>query len=52
MSRILIIGLDGASPRLVDKLARRSPLPSAQGLRANGCYGVLRNTVPELSPVA
>jgi predicted AlkP superfamily phosphohydrolase/phosphomutase len=52
MSRILIIGLDGATPRLFDDLARRSVLPSAQGLRANGCYGVLRSTVPELSPVA
>lgn len=47
MNRILIIGLDGASPHLIDKW--RDQLPHLNDLIAGGAYGVLTSVIPPRS---
>lgn len=47
MKRILIIGLDGASPRLVQRWA--DELPHLQRLKERGAFGTLQSVVPPRS---
>lgn len=47
MARILIIGLDGASPHLVQKW--QSSLPNLSKLRKNGTHGTLYSVLPPRS---
>lgn len=48
--RVLIIGLDGASPKALDFLFAQGRLPNLKRLADEGAYGPLRSLLPLLSP--
>jgi predicted AlkP superfamily phosphohydrolase/phosphomutase len=50
--RVLVIGLDGASPDLVRRWADSGDLPVLKGLIDRGVFGPLRSTIPPVSPAA
>jgi predicted AlkP superfamily phosphohydrolase/phosphomutase len=50
--RVLIIGLDGATFRLLEPWARDGDLPTLASFMARGAYGELRSTFPALTPPA
>lgn len=52
MSRILLIGLDGATLDLVEPWARQAHLPVMARMMENGAYGRLRSVLPVLSSAA
>ena len=49
--RVLVLGLDGVDPRVVDLLMSEGKLPSFARLRQQGAYAPLRSRKPLLSPV-
>ena len=50
--RVLLIGLDGATWRLLDRLVQAGRMPVLGGLIQNGVRGELESTWPPISPVA
>jgi predicted AlkP superfamily phosphohydrolase/phosphomutase len=48
--RVLIVGLDGASPRLVEPMMAAGRLPNLARLARDGAYGHIRSDVPIQSP--
>ena len=46
MSRVLIIGWDGADWRILDPLLEQGALPNLAELIARGGRGVLKSTLP------
>ena len=52
MSKVLIIGLDGATPELVDRWVEENKLPYLKQIMQNGAYGRLRSVYPPISPAA
>src|SRR5262249_38369000 len=50
--RVLVLGLDGASFRLLEPFAARGDMPELARLMAAGCHGELRSTFPPLTPPA
>jgi predicted AlkP superfamily phosphohydrolase/phosphomutase len=52
VARTAIIGLDGATFRLLDLLCDAGVMPSLATLRASGVDGVLRSTTPAYTPPA
>ncbi len=48
--RVLIVGIDGASPRLTGPLAREGRLPQLRAIAEQGASGALRSIQPLLSP--
>src|ERR1043166_5584682 len=52
MAKVLIIGLDGATWRVLEPWARAGRLPHLAALMARGSWGPLRSTVPALTPPA
>jgi predicted AlkP superfamily phosphohydrolase/phosphomutase len=50
--KVLIIGLDGGSWRLLDRLCNGGQMPNLRRLRDAGAPGILSSTVPPISPVA
>lgn len=52
LRRVLVIGLDGASPDLVRRWTESGDLPALRRLIDRGVFGTLRSTVPPVSPVA
>ncbi len=50
--RVIILGLDGLEPKLVDKYAAEGLLPNMKRLSEEGSYERLGTTLPALSPVA
>jgi predicted AlkP superfamily phosphohydrolase/phosphomutase len=46
MSRVLIIGWDGADWRILDPLLERGALPNLRSLLDRGGRAVLRSTIP------
>jgi predicted AlkP superfamily phosphohydrolase/phosphomutase len=50
--RVLVIGLDGATFSVLDPLIREGALPHLAALRERGREGVLRSTLPVVSPPA
>jgi len=50
--RVLVIGLDGASPELVRRWADSGDLPALRRLIERGRFGPLRSTIPPVSPAA
>jgi predicted AlkP superfamily phosphohydrolase/phosphomutase len=50
--RVLIIGLDGATFRLLEPWAREGDFPALADFMARGCHGELRSTFPALTPPA
>jgi predicted AlkP superfamily phosphohydrolase/phosphomutase len=51
-TRLIIMGLDGFDPNLVDKLIVEKKLPNFERLRDTGTYSRLNTTCPSISPVA
>jgi predicted AlkP superfamily phosphohydrolase/phosphomutase len=51
-SRLLIIGLDGATFRVLDPLLEEGVLPHLRGIMERGVRGVLRSTIPTNSASA
>lgn len=50
--RIIILGFDGLSPRIVEKMMEEGGLPNFSYLREKGSYARLATTNPPQSPVA
>ena len=50
--RVLIIGLDGATWDVLDPLIERGLMPNMRALVQGGTSGVLRSTVPPITPAA
>src|SRR5437870_12623146 len=51
-TKVLVIGLDGATPELVDRWVEEGKLPYLQKIMQNGVYGKLRSVYPPISPAA
>ena len=51
-NRVVILGLDGLEPTIVEGLLRDGKLPNMQKLAEQGSYSHLQTTYPALSPVA
>src|SRR2546430_13377323 len=51
-TKVLIIGLDGATPDLVDRWVDENKLPYLKQMMQNGVYGKLKSTYPPISPAA
>lgn len=52
IKRVVILGLDGMEPTLVEKYMAEGRMPNFQKLEAMGCFKRLGTTLPPLSPVA
>lgn len=50
--RVIVLGLDGLDPSLVDKYAAEGILPVLKRLSEEGTFKRLRTTLPSISPVA
>ena len=50
--RVVIVGLDGLEPKLVDQYMKEGRLPNLQAVAETGSYDRLGTTLPALSPVA
>lgn len=48
--RVLLVGIDGASPRISGPLLREGRLPTLAALAARGASGPLRSSLPLFSP--
>ncbi len=51
-TKVLIIGLDGATPDLVERWVAENTLPNLKQMMQNGVYGPLKSTYPPISPAA
>jgi predicted AlkP superfamily phosphohydrolase/phosphomutase len=51
-TEVLIIGLDGATPDLVERWVADNKLPYLKQMMQNGVYGKLKSTYPPISPAA
>lgn len=47
--RVLVLGLDGASWRIIEPMARQGRLPNLARLMAEGSSGVLESTIPPVT---
>lgn len=52
VNRIVIVGLDGMEPPLVEKYMAAGKMPNFSRLKKQGCYSRLETTIPSISPVA
>ncbi len=52
LKRMVILGLDGLDPKLVDQWMADGQLPNLKTLSEQGSYSRLRTTYPSISPVA
>lgn len=50
--RVLVIGLDGATFDIIKPLIAKGRLPNLRQLMDQGSHGVLRSTLPPITPVA
>ncbi len=50
--RVLVVGADGADPKIVARMMREGQLPHLDALRRRGAWGALQTTFPPVSPVA
>ena len=48
--RVMLIGIDGASPRIVDQLMAERRLPNLARIARRGVHGTLRSQMPIVSP--
>jgi predicted AlkP superfamily phosphohydrolase/phosphomutase len=51
-NKVIVIGLDGLEPTIVDRMLQRNELPNLARLRDTGVYARLRTTYPAQTPVA
>ncbi len=52
MKKVIVIGLDGFEPKIVDSLLEAGELPHLARLRAQGGYSRVQTTYPAQTPVA
>ncbi len=52
VNQVVIVGLDGMEPTLVEKYMDEGKLPNLSKLRQSGTYTKLGTTIPAISPVA
>lgn len=52
MKRVIVIGLDGLEPRIVEAMQQAGQLPNLSRLQEQGGYTRLRTTYPAQTPVA
>ena len=50
--RMVILGLDGLDPKIVDRLISEGKLPNLKRIKESGTYSRLKTTCPAISPVA
>ena len=50
--RVLLLGLDGATWRILDPMIEQGHLPHLAALRSSGAYGELRSTIPPVTAAA
>jgi predicted AlkP superfamily phosphohydrolase/phosphomutase len=50
--KVIVIGLDGLEPAIVERLLQQNELPNLQRIRNSGYYGRVRTTYPAQTPVA
>lgn len=50
--RVIVVGLDGLEPKLVNEYMQKGFLPNMQAIKEQGTYTTLGTTLPALSPVA
>ncbi len=50
--KVIVIGLDGLEPSIVEAMLERGELPAFARLRRMGCYSRLKTTYPAQTPVA
>jgi predicted AlkP superfamily phosphohydrolase/phosphomutase len=51
-TKVLILGLDGATPELIDRWVAQEQLPYLKQIIQKGVYGKLRSVYPPISPAA
>ncbi len=51
-TKVLVIGLDGATPELIDRWVAEDKLPRLKQIMQKGVYGKLRSVYPPISPAA
>ncbi len=52
MKKVILIGIDGATPQLLSKWIDQGKLPTFSSLREQGCSGKLASTIPPFSAPA
>jgi predicted AlkP superfamily phosphohydrolase/phosphomutase len=52
VNRVVVIGLDGLAPTLLQKYMRQGLLPNFKRLKDTGSFRALKTTLPPISPVA
>src|SRR5437588_1722041 len=50
--KVIVVGLDGLEPSIVERMLERNELPNFANLRRTGSYVRLRTTYPAETPVA
>ncbi len=51
-TKVLVIGLDGATPELIERWVAEDKLPNLKKIIQGGVYGKLRSVYPPISPAA
>lgn len=51
-TKVLVIGLDGATPELVERWIEEDKLPNLKQIMQRGAYGKLKSVYPPISPAA
>jgi predicted AlkP superfamily phosphohydrolase/phosphomutase len=51
-TKVLVLGLDGATPELVERWVGEDKLPNLKRIMQHGVYGKLRSVYPPISPAA
>src|SRR5947209_4983386 len=51
-AKVLVLGLDGATPELLERWVKEDKLPFLKGIMQTGVYGKLRSVYPPISPAA
>ncbi|MCH8109499.1 MAG: alkaline phosphatase family protein [Chloroflexi bacterium] len=51
-NRVLVIGLDGAVPEIIDKLIADGRMPNMAKFYERGAHGILKSTIPSISSLA
>jgi len=52
MKKVILIGIDGATPYLIEKWIRDGKLPNFQKIQGSGVWGRLKSTIPPFSAPA